>query len=103
VFVADEGGQISGFCTAYLDLLSVRYGLRCWVEDLAVDPERRSRGIGSALLAAAREWAAANGASHLELDSAPSRVDAHRFYAREGASDPSYSFGWYGLGEAGES
>ncbi|HKQ17420.1 MAG TPA: GNAT family N-acetyltransferase [Solirubrobacterales bacterium] len=102
VLVADEGGRISGFCTAYLDLLSVRYGLRCWVEDLAVDPERRSRGIGAALLAAAREWAAVNGASHLELDSAASRVDAHRFYAREGARDPSYSFGWYGLGEREE-
>ena len=69
-----DDGAIVGFCTAYLDLLSVRYGLRCWVEDLAVDPDRRSRGIGAALLAAAREWAAARGASHLELDSAEARV-----------------------------
>ena len=59
IAVAADSGAIAGFCSAYLDLLSVRYGLRCWVEDLAVDPDRRSRGIGGELLAAAREWAAA--------------------------------------------
>ncbi len=98
VLIAVADGQVAGICTAYLDILSVRYGLRCWVEDLAVDPERRSLGIGSALLAAARDWAAGQGASHLELDSGAARVDAHRFYEREGARDPSLSFGWYGLG-----
>lgn len=95
---AASSGAIVGFCTAYLDLLSVRYGRRCWVEDLAVDPGRRSRGIGTALLAAAREWAARRGASHLELDSAEARVDAHRFYEREGAAERSICFGWHGLG-----
>jgi GNAT superfamily N-acetyltransferase len=97
---AAPDGPISGFCTAYLDLLSVRYGLRCWVEDLAVDPDLRSRGIGATLLAAARQWAAGRGASHLELDSAETRTDAHRFYEREGAADRSICFGWHGLGGA---
>ena len=98
VLIAVAAGRVVGICTAYLDILSVRYGLRCWVEDLAVDPGQRSLGIGSALLAAAREWAAGRGASHLELDSGAARTDAHRFYEREGARDPSLSFGWYGLG-----
>jgi len=100
ILLAFEDGddEIAGICSAYLDLLSVRYGLRCWVEDLAVDPARRSRGIGAALLAHAREWAAARGASHLELDSAEARVDAHRFYEREGSASRSINFGWYGLG-----
>ncbi len=100
IFVAVAGdGAIVGFCTAYLDLLSVRYGLRCWVEDLAVHPAWRSRGIGSNLLASARRWAAESGASHLELDSAAARADAHRFYEREGSNVRSVSFGWHGLGE----
>jgi len=100
LIAVDSGGQgIAGFCSAYLDILSVRYGLRCWVEDLAVDPEHRSRGIGGALLSSAREWAAARGASHLELDSSEARVDAHRFYEREGAGQRAISFGWHGLGE----
>ena len=65
IFVAIDGddGAIVGICTAYIDLLSVRYGLRCWVEDLAVDPRIRSRGVGPALLGAARRWAAEPGAS----------------------------------------
>ena len=34
------------------------------------------------------------GATHLELDSAEARTDAHRFYEREGAAHRSISFGW---------
>jgi GNAT superfamily N-acetyltransferase len=94
VFVADRGGRLVGFCTAYLELNSVRFGRRCWVEDLAVDPAHRSQGIGARLLAAAREWAREGGATHLELDSAESRTDAHRFYEREGADHRSLSYGW---------
>lgn len=99
VAVDRTDGRIVGFCTAYLDLLSVRYGLRCWVEDLAVDPDYRSRGVGGALLGAARRWAAEAGASHLELDSGESRADAHRFYEREGSNVRSICFGWQGLGD----
>jgi GNAT superfamily N-acetyltransferase len=97
VFVA-EGARgaddLIGLCSAAIDLLSVRYGLRCWVEDLVVDPERRSAGAGAALLAAAREWASDRGATHLELDSAVSRTDAHRFYEREGGGARGYSYSW---------
>lgn len=99
LIAVDEDGDIVGFITAYLDLLSVRYGLRCWVEDFAVDPERRSEGIGSSLLKAARGWAAEHGASHLELDSGEARADAHRFYEREGSNVRAVSFGWHGIGE----
>lgn len=94
VFVADDDGAITGFITAYDDISSVRFGRRAWVEDLAVDPGQRSRGIGKALLDAAKDWARARGCSHLELDSAPTRTDAHRFYDREEPSWKSVSFGW---------
>src|SRR5688572_24859048 len=82
-----ESGEIVGFVTGYLDIHSVRFGYRCWVEDFAVDPDHRSQGIGKGLLAAVRGWARERGATHLELDSADARVDAHRFYEREGAED----------------
>ncbi len=94
VLVVDDDGTVIAFCTAYLDLDSVRFGQRCWVEDLAVDPEQRSRGVGAALLRAARAWARDAGASHLELDSGLARGDAHRFYEREGGARQSYTFGW---------
>src|ERR687887_712875 len=94
VFVAEHRGELLGLCTAYLDMNSVRYGPRCWVEDLAVSPDHRSQGVGKELLDAAKDWARERGATHLELDSAESRREAHRFYEREGAEYRAYSFGW---------
>ena len=94
ILVVEEGGALIGFCSAYLDLDSVRFGQRCWVEDFAVDPRQRSKGVGAALLAAVKDWARSAGATHLELDSGLARTDAHRFYEREGATRQSYTFGW---------
>lgn len=80
----DQAGRqaVVGLCSVYIDIESVRYGLRGWVEDLAVSPAHRSGGVGAALLRAARGWAKQHGATHLELDSGIRRVDAHRFYER---------------------
>jgi hypothetical protein len=50
--------------------------------------------VGKALLDAAKRWAHEGGATHLELDSAFARRDAHRFYERERPSWDSRSFGW---------
>jgi GNAT superfamily N-acetyltransferase len=94
VLVAVDDGAVVGLCTVYYDIDSVRFGRRAWVEDLAVDPERRSQGVGKALLDAAKHWARERGAVHLELDSAMTRADAHRFYRREGAEYESITFGW---------
>jgi GNAT superfamily N-acetyltransferase len=94
VLIADIGGQLVGFLTGYLDIHSVRFGYRAWIEDFAVHPDWRSQGIGRRMLDAAKGWARECGATHLELDSALTRTDAHRFYDREGAAARSYSFQW---------
>ena len=95
VLVAEaDDGAVVGLCTVTLDLRSVRFGQRAWVEDLAVDPARRSVGIGKQLLDAAKAWAREHGATHLELDSGDARTDAHRFYERERPSHTSRSFSW---------
>jgi GNAT superfamily N-acetyltransferase len=90
----EEGGDLVGICTAYQELFSVRFGQRVWVEDLAVDPGRRSQGIGKRLLDEAKGWARKRGATHLELDSAEARADAHRFYEREDPSWRGVSLRW---------
>ena len=94
VFVAERDGAVVGICTVSLDILSVRFGQRAWVEDLAVHPDHRSAGHGKALLDAAKDWGRARGATHLELDSGEARADAHRFYERERPSWRAISFGW---------
>lgn len=95
VLVAEDHGELLGFLTAYLDLDSVRFGPRCWVEDLAVSPVHRSRGVGGRLLEEAKRWARESGASHLELDSGEARSDAHRFYERAEPSWRSLQFSWW--------
>ena len=94
LLVADENQTIVGFATVYLDIVSVRFGQRAWVEDLAVAPQRRSSGIGKALLDATKAWARDHGAVWLGLESGAARLDAHRFYEREGPAGWSRSFRW---------
>jgi GNAT superfamily N-acetyltransferase len=94
VLVADDNETLVGFATVYLDIVSVRFGQRAWVEDLAVAPHRRSSGLGKALLDAAKAWARDRGAAWLELESGSARVDAHRFYEREGPDGWSRCFRW---------
>ena len=94
VLVAADGAELVGLCTAYLELNSARFGQRCWVEDLAVDPTRRSEGIGGALLDAAEQWARDGGATHLELDTGLDRTDAQRFYERREPATKGFSYSW---------
>lgn len=94
MLVAEHRGELLGFCSAYIDLNSVRYGTRCWVEDLAVSPGHRSQGVGKELLDAARRWGAEHGATHLELDSGSARTDAHRFYERERPAWQGLQYTW---------
>jgi GNAT superfamily N-acetyltransferase len=94
VLVAEHRGELLGFCTAYLELNSVRFGQRCWIEDLAVSPEHRSQGVGGRLLDAASEWARERGATHLELDTGLAREDSQRFYDRREPAAKGFSYTW---------
>ena len=94
LLIAESEGIVVGLVSVYLDIESIRFGQRAWVEDLAVHPEHRSEGIGKLLLSAAKSWARERGAMRLALDSGEARVDAHRFYMREQPSWRSLSFGW---------
>jgi GNAT superfamily N-acetyltransferase len=93
-FVAVLEDTIIGFSTVYLDLVSVRMGQRAWLNELAVDPMYRSRGVGHELLARAQAWARDHGATHLMVDSSGARTDAHRFYRREQPTFEAQCFGW---------
>ena len=87
-------GELVGVASVYLDILSVRFGRRASIEDLGVHPGWRSRGVGAALLAAARAWAHDHGADYVFLESGLGRTEAHRFYLREGATHAAAAFRW---------
>jgi GNAT superfamily N-acetyltransferase len=97
VLTAVDASRVVGLASVYVALLSMRFGRRCWVEDLVVTASRRSEGIGRVLLDAATAWAREHGCTHLELESAAARTDAHRFYVASGMAQTALSFArWMG-------
>ncbi|HEY7268259.1 MAG TPA: GNAT family N-acetyltransferase [Dehalococcoidia bacterium] len=92
VLLAEVDGVVVGLATLYVTFPAVRYGLRCWLEDLVTTSSMRSVGVGKTLLDAATDWARARGCTHLMLDSGNARNDSHRFYLREGMDQHSITF-----------
>ena len=82
-FVAEDGGSIRGFATAMLsrDGELVGFGELC---ALYVDPEFWGRGIGVALVAAARERLVKLGVRNAFLWVLKGNVRADRFYRNDG-------------------
>jgi GNAT superfamily N-acetyltransferase len=71
---------------------NLAWGCHLYVDDLVSLPELRSRGYGAALLKWLSDFGRSNGANQLHLDSGNQRVDAHRFYQREGLEASSIHF-----------
>ena len=92
VLLAFEDATPAGAATVYVDTLSIRYGLRCWVEDLVVLPSQRGKGTGRLLLDAAIGWGRARGCDFVQLHSGLGRKDAHRFYLTNGMEQDSLVF-----------
>ncbi len=78
VLVAENQGDIVGFLV--LSYVSALTGLRAWIDDIAVDPQRRRQGIGQSLVEAAIQRASRRGATHLFMDTSRGSPDARRFY-----------------------
>ncbi len=92
VLLAEEDSDLVGLASVYVDIASIRYGTRCWLEDLVVTSGRRGTGIGARLLDEATTWARERGCTHLELDSGNAREAAHRFYIDQGMEQQSLVF-----------
>ena len=92
ILLALDGHTPAGAATVYVDTYSIRYGLRCWVEDLVVLPGQRGGGLGRLLLDAATDWGRAHGCDFVQLHSGLGRKDAHRFYLANGMEQDSLVF-----------
>lgn len=62
------------------------------IQELVVMPAARGHGVGSKLLAWAEEQARIAGAELTELSTSAKRLDAHRFYQREGYQNTHFRF-----------
>lgn len=88
LFVAEEAGAAVGTVMAGYD------GHRGWIYSLAVRPDRRSRGVGSRLLAEAERALSVLGCLKVNLQIIDTNADAVRFYEANGyAVEPRISMG----------
>ena len=90
--VADDKGEVVGFCSLHFRERLNYATPDAWVPDLIVTEVARRRGAGQALLAEAERRARTRGCWSLMLESANFRVEAHRFYEAFGMSDVGKSF-----------
>jgi ribosomal protein S18 acetylase RimI-like enzyme len=75
---ASEDHRILGLLT--LVMLELPTGTEARIEDVVVDVAARGRGLGRALMLAALDAAARQGAEYVDLTSAPRRVAARQLY-----------------------
>jgi GNAT superfamily N-acetyltransferase len=87
VFVADPGDRVCGLATMHVMHLIERDDPICRLTALVVDPGRRRRGVGRALLARVEREARRRGCALLEVTTADSRTGAREFYGRLGFAE----------------
>lgn len=74
ILAGREGGPLVATVMAGFD------GHRAWVYYLAVAPDRRTAGLGRAMMAAAEDWLRAKGAPRLNLMVRADNAEARGFY-----------------------
>lgn len=82
LFVAVSGGRTIGFVSGELREGSPTFHPKTWasVDDVFVEPEYRSLGVGRALLEKVKEWAKEKGADGVSLQVAAANERGRKFY-----------------------
>ena len=83
-YLAESDGEALGFTQLYPAFASLSLAPSWILNDLYVSPEARGRGVGEALMQAARALALANGAAELMLQTARTNAPAQRLYEKLG-------------------
>lgn len=95
IYMALDGGRPVGFVQLYPFFTSVGMK-RAWVlNDLFVVDEYRNRGVGRALIAAARELAHSTSAKWIMLQTYTTNVNAQALYEKLGFEKDTSSYYYY--------
>jgi GNAT superfamily N-acetyltransferase len=81
ILVAEERGEIVAMATVQVLVSTAEGGHVGLVEDVVVDQEHRSKGVGAALLDRLQVWAQDNGLTRLQLAADKDNSTALEFYA----------------------
>jgi GNAT superfamily N-acetyltransferase len=86
IFVAEIGGRIVGLAAMSWSFSLEHGGRAAWLDELYVVPDERGRGVGAALLEAARAAATAGGALAMDLEIEAGHERVASLYERHGFS-----------------
>lgn len=84
VFVAISDGKVIGAISCHLTTLFHVSGMCGRITSLVVSSDIQNGGVGKALVARADKYFIENGCVKAEVTSGDHRVDAHRFYEKQG-------------------
>ncbi len=85
LFIAKSADHIVGTATISL-LLGPCAGRVAFLEDFVVHPKLRGKGVANSLWISIIEWSKVQKATKLEFTSNPTRIAAHKFYQKHGAT-----------------
>lgn len=91
--VATSGGEVIGLATVHLRSTINHAAPLAQLTLLVVDEERRSQGVGRALVDEAEAWARAQGCRRIIVTTALNRTGAHAFYERIGYAHTGRRYG----------
>ena len=90
-WVVETNKQVVGFLSLHIIPQLALAGDFARISYFCIDETARSHGVGKALLQQAEEHAREQSCDRMEVHCHQRRVDAHRFYVREGfAESPKY-------------
>ncbi len=88
-----ENGRLIAFGSLHIRNNLWQQGELAQIDELVVDEARRGSGLGAMLLKKLMDEARSRGCGHIELATAMQRLDAHRFYERQGFERAALVFG----------
>lgn len=90
--LAEQDGHIVGMIGLHMQFHLHHANWIGEIQELVVMPQARGLKVGSQLLAWAEAFARQAGAEMTELSTSVKRLDAHRFYLREGYTQSHFRF-----------
>lgn len=90
--LAEQDGHIVGMIGLHMQFHLHHANWIGEIQELVVMPQARGLKVGSQLLAWAEAFAREAGAEMTELSTSVKRLDAHRFYLREGYTQSHFRF-----------
>ena len=88
VYVAEVGGEVVGFVHILLmeskNIACLKREKNVYIQDMVVDEKYRSKGTGTLLMGALKQYGRDRGASFVRTQVFPKNEDGLRFYRRNG-------------------